>query len=103
MSFIFDPALVTKYDPESWLETAVRGIKDYAEQAFNDAFEVIMEFPGPELDSRMTPWGKTIVHFEIDSQDDYPFFGAEPIRWNYSPEERAVFPQWAAVHIINFD
>jgi hypothetical protein len=95
---------ITQFDPESWLETAVRGVKDYAEQALNGSYEIVMEFPTQEFDSRTTPWDKTIVHFAIDSQDDYALgFGSEPTVWNFSEAEQGVFPQWGAAHRINFD
>ena len=96
---------VTKFDPEKWLETCVRGIKDYALEAFDpDVYEIIMEWPGAELDSREAPWDKTIIHFSIDTQDDVILgMGDDPLEWNYSAPEQAVFPQWGAAHVINFD
>lgn len=96
---------VTNFDPEKWLETCVRGVKDFAEEAFDlDVYEVVMEFPGAELDSREAPWKKTVVHFNIDAQDDGLLgMGDSPLEWNYSAPEHAVFPQWGAFHVINFD
>jgi hypothetical protein len=95
---------VTKYSPEEWLETAVRGIKDYAEQFLNSGYEIVMEFPTAEFDSRTTPWDKTIIHFAVDAIDDFALgFGREPTVWNYSEAEQGVFPQWGAMHLLNFD
>lgn len=108
---------ITKYDAELWLETAIRGIKDYAEEGFKEAvqddslqdvgdqvYEVIMEYPATELITRLIPLGKTIVHFEIDDIDDRILgFGDGYQVLNYNPVLQQIEPQDAGEHRINFD
>ena len=69
---------MTKYDPEKWLESFVRVLKEYLEEEFNrsvytdtefvglEAYEIVPEFPGAHYDLRKMPLDKTVVHFEID-------------------------------------
>lgn len=97
--------MVTKFNAEQWLETTVRGIETYTKEAFDPTvYEVIMEFPGPELDSRKAPWEKTIVHFDIDAQDDFPLgMGDKPHLENYDEDIQGIFPQYGAMHVLNFD
>jgi len=70
--------MTTTFDPEIWLETTLRGLKEYAEQQFDnalvgpdgpvglEAYEIVMEFPGATLDASKVPMRRTVVHFEID-------------------------------------
>ena len=108
---------VTKYDPERWLESAVRGIKDYAEEGFHESilndnfqpvgeqiYEIVMEYPSTELITRLIPLSKTIIHFEIDDIDDRIMgFGDGIFRQNYDELEQQLEPQGAGEHRINFD
>ena len=69
---------MTKYDPEQWLETTVRCMKEYLEQEFSESvsdgsmyvgdqvYEIVAEFPGPALDMGKIPLHRTVIHFEID-------------------------------------
>lgn len=96
----------TKYDPEKWLETAVRGIKDYAEAGLNgngSLYDVVMQFPAAQLEESMMPFRKALVHFEIDEIREAALgFGDNIIEDNYDPTS-GVDPQIARVHRINFD
>ena len=96
---------MTNFDPERWLETAVRGIQDYVKDNVNTRiYEVVMEFPGADLDAKKLPIRKTIIHFEIDDMPDAPIgFGDRPMVDNYNAADQTVNPQWAAMHTINFD
>lgn len=105
------------YDPESWLESAVREIKEYALNGFKAAvldsnsnpagdeiYDVVMEFPGPLLDNGDIPLTKTIIHFEIDDQQDHPVgLGENEYADNYDAIAHTVNPQYAGMHTINFD
>jgi hypothetical protein len=95
---------MTVYDPEKWLETTLRGIKDYVTANLNTRiYEIVMEFPGPKLDDSKLPIRKSIIHFEIDDIVDRPVgLGDDPMEWNYDVAG-IVNPQWAAMHQINFD
>jgi hypothetical protein len=96
----------TLFDPEIWLETTVRGIKDYVQAALDpNVYDVVMEFPGAALDENNSmPMRKTIVHFEIDDIVDSPVsMGDEPMELNYDATAHTIDPQWAAMHVINFD
>jgi hypothetical protein len=108
---------ITKYDPEKWLETAVRGIRDYAEEGFHNAvlddtfqpvgnqvYEIVMEYPSTELITRLIPLNRTIIHFEIDEIDDRILgFGDGYFRVNYNEALAQIEPQEAGEHRINFD
>lgn len=95
---------MTLYNPEKYIETAVRGIKDYVTANLNTRiYEVVMEFPGASLDASKMPLRKTIIHFEIDDSVDSPLgFSPDPLVWNYVVDD-GVYPQWAAMHRLNFD
>ena len=108
---------ITHFDPETWLETAVRGIKDYAEEGFkksvrddeynfvgDEIYDIVMEYPPTDLILRTIPMNKIIVHFEIDDIDDRILgFGDGIFRWNYDPIFQLIQPQEAGEHRINFD
>jgi len=67
-----------KYDPEKWLETTVRCLKEYLEQEFqvaitdgqnsvgDFAYQIVAEFPGTDMDAGKIPLDRTVIHFEID-------------------------------------
>jgi len=108
---------MTIYDPEAWLITTLRGIKDYAKIGFDNAvknnlgasvgdevYEIIMEYPSADTLAKLAPFTKTIVHFEIDDIDT-PIFGMgnNIFNWNYDPTLKWVRPQEAQKHILNFD
>src|SRR3954453_6898263 len=95
---------MTLFDPERWLETAVRGIKDYVAANVNTRiYDIRMEFPGADLDADKLPIRKTIIHFEIDDIVKNEIFGSTPMVWNHNDTTQTVNPQWAGVHRINFD
>jgi len=93
------------YDPEKWLETAVRSLKAYAESKFDsDVYDVIAEFPGTEIDPRKLPLSKTLIHFETDDIVNRVIgFGDNIFRDNFDEDEMTVQPQEAKEHRINFD
>lgn len=106
-----------KFNPEKWLETTVRGIKEYTESALDlvildeaqnpvglQQYEVVMEFPGADLDTRKVPNPKTIIHFEIDDLvDSIIGIGENYFRDNYDEVEKTLKPQEAIEHRVNFD
>jgi hypothetical protein len=108
---------ITKFDPEQWLETATRGLKDYTEKGFYESvvddgfnwvgdqvYEIVMEYPSTDKLARLLPVAKTVIHFEIDDIDDRMLGMGEGIfRWNYDPIRASVSPQDASEHRINWD
>jgi hypothetical protein len=108
---------MTRYDPEQWLETSMRILKEYAREEFNRAvkdddlndigdeiYEIIMEFPESEDILKLMPMAKTIVHFEIDEIDnDILGFGEGHHALNYDSFLRLIEPQEAGVHLIDLD
>jgi len=108
---------ITLHDPETWLETCVRGLKDYAEIGFQgsvldsngfpvgeEVYEIIMEFPSTENLLKMLPLSKVVIHFEIDDIDDRILgFGEGHHRLNYDPVLEILKPQEAGEHRINLD
>jgi hypothetical protein len=108
------------YDPEIWLESTVREIKDYAVAGFtnavldaanmpagDDVYDIVMEFPGPTLDNSDNPLAKTLVHFEADDIQDMPVgIGENVYADNFidgGTDPDTVNPQYAGKHMINFD
>jgi hypothetical protein len=99
------------YDPEIWLESAVREIKNYTTAGITalvpngtSVYDVVMEFPGPALDDSKNPLQKTLIHFEIDDMRDGPVgLGENIFADNYDPDTGSVKPQYAGTHLINFD
>lgn len=94
-----------KYNPELWLETTVRAIKDYVSNFINtNIYQVVMEFPGPLLDNKTVPLNKTILHFEVDEIAEMPLgFGDNIGNLNYDVGSGTVNPQEAREIRINFD
>lgn len=95
----------TIYSPEIWLESLVRGIKDYVTNKIDtDVYDVVMEFPGPLLDSSKMPLDKSVIHFEADDISSSPLgMGDAPVLENYDSGTQTVNPQWAVVNSVNFD
>lgn len=97
------------YNPEDWLESTVRTLKQYVIDTVNapQLYDVVMEFPGASIDAQKLPLDKTLFHFEIDEINEDPVgMGDTPMAWNYdntNPGFEIVTPQWAHVHVINFD
>lgn len=96
---------MTLFDPEHWLETAIRGIKDYVNANLNTRiYDVRMEFPAPMLEKSKVPLGKTIIHFEVDDQPERHLgFGNTIGALNYDSNLKLAFPQEARIQEIHFD
>jgi hypothetical protein len=92
------------YDPEKFMESTFRTIKEYVETNINTRiYEVVMEFPGAQLDAGELPMKKTLIHFEMDDQESKPVgFGDGMFADNYQPGV-GLFPQYAAVQTFTFD
>jgi hypothetical protein len=95
----------TKYDPEKWLETTIRAIKDYVENNINTRiYEVVMEFPAPLMEQSLMPLSKTVIHFEIDDMPENLIgMGDNVFAANYNEVDETVNPQEAREQRINFD
>jgi hypothetical protein len=105
------------YNPEEWLESTVREIKNYVMAGFHAAvindvqqevgdqmYDVVMEFPGAALDDSPNPLLKTLIHFEIDDARDMAVgIGENAFADNYNSTAHTVNPQYAGMHLINFD
>jgi hypothetical protein len=108
---------MTNYNAEAWLETAVRGIKDYASNGFDnavlndlsqpsglDVYEIVMEFPSDQLIAKLVPGGKTLIHFEIDDIRDEPLsFGRNVAQQTYDNVNFTLTQREGRRHIMNFD
>src|ERR1041385_4098412 len=92
------------YNPEIWLESTTRALKEYVDNAFSAAYEVIMEFPSTEYILKMVPLEKTVIHFEIDTVDPRLIgFGLVAGTFNYDSTNHQAQPQEAADVRINCD
>lgn len=108
---------MTKYNPEIWLESMTRCLKEYVEEQFDksvrgqagepvglEAYDVIMEFPGPDLDLKVMPMKRTIIHFEIDDiQSQVVGFGDNIFRDSYDLATGLLTQQEAQMHHVNWD
>lgn len=108
--------MAVKYDPESWLESAVRVLKEYLEQEFHqslsnggefvgeDAYEIVAEFPGSDLDTRRMPMHRTVVHFEVDDiQSGVVGIGDNIFISTYDETAQEVTGRTGEVHVLNID
>jgi hypothetical protein len=97
--------MIQKYDPENWLLSVIRCIKEWTETGLNpDLFEIVMEFPGARFDEMKVPFSKSLVHFEVDSIDSSPLgMGDNAFADNYNAVDKTVNPQYAEMHVVNFD
>jgi hypothetical protein len=107
---------MTKYSPEDFIESTIRVLKEYLEDRFHrsvsdrgqyvgeNAYEVVSQFPGPDLDIRMMPMHRTIIHFEIDDiSSDLLGFGDNIFGETYDPATHMVTGREGQVHEINLD
>jgi hypothetical protein len=108
---------MTTFNPEIYLETATRCLKEYAEAGIDaaiqdnnsndvglDVYEVVMEFPSDEMIVSKVPGNKSIVHFELDDiQDSILSFGDNVARSVYDPVLHTVTDQEGRRHVLNFD
>jgi len=108
---------MTAYDPEIWLESTVRCLKDYLEYKFHvsvsdgtnyvgeNAYEVVPEFPGADLDLRKMPMQRTVIHFEIDEiVSQVVGLGDNIMEWTEDPANPgSIAPRYAQEHRLNLD
>lgn len=96
---------VNHYDPEKFLETTFRTLKEYVETRMNTrVFDVVMEFPGAQIDASEMPMKKSIIHFELDDHETKPVgFGSGMFRDNYDSTDHEIFPQYASIQTFTFD
>jgi hypothetical protein len=93
------------YDPEKWMESTLRTLKDYATENFNTGiYSIVMEFPGAIVDNEKLPMKKTIIHFELDDVVSRPVgFGDGAFADNYDEVNHEITPQYATMHRLAFD
>ena len=93
------------YDPEKFMETTLRTLKDYVSANLNTSiYSVVMEFPGAIEDSEKLPMKKTIIHFELDDISSSPVgMGDNAFADNYDSVAQTIQPQYAQMHRMNFD
>jgi hypothetical protein len=93
------------FSPEHWLETTYRCLKDYVEANINTRiYQVIMQFPAPQISSMKMPPRKTIIHFEADDiADRVVGMGENYFALNYDDATKTINPQEAREVRISFD
>lgn len=93
------------YDPEKFLESVSRVLKDYVERNIETRiFQVVMEFPGADVDAGDLPLTKTLIHFELDDIDSKPVgMGDGMFASNYDSVNQQITPQYASVHRLLWD
>lgn len=101
---------ITQYDPDNWLLSATRSLKEYVESQVNlDLVTVEMSYPDTEYWTKETPLEKTLIHFEIDDQDAPTFAFGHPGKEVFieSPDNGVTPNYWrideAQLHLVNFD
>jgi hypothetical protein len=80
-------------------------LRDYAKSNFNTSiYNIVMEFPGADIDAGEIPLNKTIIHFELDDVDSKPVgMGDGMFADNYDPTAKTIKPQYASVHRLLWD
>lgn len=105
------------FDPEKWLESLTRGIKEYTETGFKNSvldnngdpvgdqlYNVVMEWPAAFLEPEKLPMSETIISFEIDETAQRMLgFGDQTALKNYDEDLQTVKPQSAERQNVNFD
>ena len=108
---------MTYFNPEDWLETTQRFLKEYATEAFTNAvednlgnpsgdqvYDIVMEFPATIEETKKLPLDKTTVHFEFDDiMTEIIGIGDNIFRDNFDLATSTVKPQEARAHRINID
>ena len=97
------------FDPTDWYVTTLRSIQAWvadklqANPRFEDVVQVEMSYPDTTSWTKETPLPKTIVHFEVDDQDD-PILGfGKPGVSTFDEENGEETFIEAAMHMVNFD
>lgn len=93
------------YDPEKFFESTFRTLKEYVQTNVNTRiYDIVMEFPGAQLDSAKLPMKKAIIHFELDDHETKPVgFGDGMFKDNYDSVGHEIFPQYASMHTFTID
>jgi hypothetical protein len=105
------------YDPENWLVTLQRTLKEYAATGFQNSvkdnngnpvglnlYEIIFEFPSTVDPLQKVPFEKTLIHFEFDDiVNEELGFGDNIFRTNYDEATDTIRPQEGKMHRVNFD
>jgi hypothetical protein len=108
---------MTFYDPEKWLLTTQRFLKEYVIEAMDNAvldnlgnpkgdlvYDVVMEFPGTIEETTKLPLDKTTIHFEFDDiRTEIIGFGENIFRDNFDEPTSTIRPQEARAHRMNVD
>jgi hypothetical protein len=108
---------MTKYNPEEFLESTTRCLKEYLEHQFDislndgganyvglDAYEIVAQFPATDLELRRMPMHKTVIHFEIDDiQSTLLGMGDNIFASTYDDATGLVTGRTGEMHVINFD
>jgi hypothetical protein len=108
---------VNTYDPENFLVTLKRTLKEYAANGFQnsvkddqgnsiglDVYEVVFEFPSTIDVLERVPFDKVLIHFEIDDiVNEVLGFGDNIFRDNFNDIDDTIRPQEGKMHRVNFD
>lgn len=97
--------MMTVFSPEQWLETTYRCLKEYVEANINTRiYQVVMQFPAPQISVMKMPPKKTIIHFEADEIADRLIgLGDNFFALNYDNVTKTTNPQEAREMRLNFD
>lgn len=105
------------YNPEEWLESMTRALKEYTVDGFNNSvlddalapagnliYDVVMEFPSTDYILREVPDPKTIISFEIDDISNFMLgFGENVAKRVYNDIDFEVVEQEGRRQEIDFD
>jgi hypothetical protein len=97
----------TVYDPDNWLISCTRALKDFVVTTLNDKdTDVEMSFPDPRSWTKKVPLANALIHFEQDHISD-PVYGfgspGDDVIDDTDPENVTSLHREAVQHLVNFD
>lgn len=92
-------------DPDEWVVSLFRALKNYVRQNSSTVYEIRFDFPGTEDLQDLMPLPKTIIHFEIDDHNELRLgLGDQVVSATYDDFAPGYISEdEVQQHLINFD
>jgi len=92
------------YNPDNWLLSLTRAIKNYVNRHSSTIYDIRMEFPDTKQRQAFAQLEKTVIHFEIDDIDSPRFgMGDNIVDATFDDISKTVTEFEAKPHIVMFD
>lgn len=96
--------LRTAFDPDKWLESTLRSLKNYIQRSSSEVYDIRLEYPAADQQADFPNLDRTVIHLEIDDIDN-PIFGlgGSYVDEIFDDSAETVQLVEAQGHVINFD